>query len=284
MRRQIAAATLVATVLLQAGVPAQAVSDLAAQESIALPTSMAALGDSLTRGYNACGFYRDCPDHSWSTGGDIGDGGVPGHHARLVAAGAPLSSVANLARSGASVDELAGQARTAVAAGADYVTILIGANDICRPEESQMTEVVAFRLSLARALTVLAERDTRVFVASIPDLKRLWDVGHRHRVVRAVWSRFAVCPTMLARPGSYDAADIGRRDRVRKRIVALNAQLAAACRAYGPLCRFDNHAVFRAHFGFDLVSKWDFFHPNRGGQRLLAEITWQRGEFAAAAE
>ncbi|MGQ0632249.1 MAG: GDSL-type esterase/lipase family protein [Sporichthyaceae bacterium] len=279
MRRQIAVATLVSAGLIQIGVPAQAAPGAAGRQSVALPSTMAALGDSLTRGFNACGFYRDCPQRSWSTGDD----GVPGHLARLGSAGATVSAV-NLARSGARVAELPGQARAAVAAGSDYVTILIGANDICRPAESQMTDPTVFRSWLDAALAVLAPRGTRVFIASIPDLKRLWDVGHRHRVVRYVWSKFDVCPTMLARPGSYDEADVARRDRVRQRIREYNAQLAAACAGYGVLCRFDDNAVFRARFDFDLVSKWDFFHPNRGGQRLLAEVTWQQGEFAAVAE
>lgn len=32
------------------------------------PTSMASLGDSITRGFNACGWYVDCTSRSFSTG------------------------------------------------------------------------------------------------------------------------------------------------------------------------------------------------------------------------
>ncbi|MGQ0625442.1 MAG: GDSL-type esterase/lipase family protein [Sporichthyaceae bacterium] len=280
MRKQIAAAVLGALGLLQAGAVAHAAPAAPGAGTVALPTTMAALGDSITRGFNACGFYRDCPDRSWSTGTERKDG-VAGHRDRLLAAGAPLSSV-NLARSGARVAELPGQARAAVAASSDYVTILIGANDVCRPDEARMTAPADFRSGVDNALAVLAARGTRIFIASVPDLKRLWDVGHRHRVVRYVWSKFDVCPTMLANPGSYDEPDVARRDRVRERIRAYNTELAAACVAYGPLCRFDDNAVFRTRFAFDQISKWDFFHPNRGGQRLLAEVTWQQGQFAGA--
>jgi hypothetical protein len=35
-----------------------------------LPRSMAALGDSISRGFDACGFYADCSFRSWSTGDD----------------------------------------------------------------------------------------------------------------------------------------------------------------------------------------------------------------------
>src|SRR5262245_6824988 len=32
------------------------------------PNSMASMGDSITRGFNACGFFVDCSWRSWSTG------------------------------------------------------------------------------------------------------------------------------------------------------------------------------------------------------------------------
>ncbi|MFC7762225.1 hypothetical protein ACFQY4_32445 [Catellatospora bangladeshensis] len=34
-----------------------------------VPNSMASMGDSITRGFNACGWYSDCTDRSFSTGG-----------------------------------------------------------------------------------------------------------------------------------------------------------------------------------------------------------------------
>ena len=42
--------------------------------------SMAAMGDSITRGFNACGFYVDCPSRSWSTGTNTT---VNSHYLRL---------------------------------------------------------------------------------------------------------------------------------------------------------------------------------------------------------
>ena len=68
---------LVAVLLAVVGpaVPAQA-------EAAPLPTSMASLGDSITRGFNACGWYVDCPSRSWSTGSSTN---VNSHYLRVLA-------------------------------------------------------------------------------------------------------------------------------------------------------------------------------------------------------
>lgn len=253
-------------------------------EVIALPTSIAALGDSITRAFNACGFYRDCTRRSWSTGGS---GKVQSHRARLNALGADIQKEFNLARSGASADDLAAQATAAVAAKAQYVTIAIGGNDACRATEEAMTPAAAYRDQVVAALGVLRQGspEARVFIASVPDVKRLWKVGHKNRVARYAWHRLNVCQAMLANPMSDAAADEARRDRVRARVQEYNQVLAQACAAYGPTCRYDGGAVFREPFTLEQVSRWDYFHPNASGQKRLADVTWKAGfRWSAAAE
>src|SRR5215217_334993 len=53
-----------------------------AQAAVDRPTKMASLGDSITRGFNACGFYFDCTARSWSTGSYSS---VNSHYRRLAA-------------------------------------------------------------------------------------------------------------------------------------------------------------------------------------------------------
>ncbi|MBA3742634.1 MAG: SGNH/GDSL hydrolase family protein [Sporichthya sp.] len=242
------------------------------------PAVIAALGDSITRGFNACGFYRDCTHRSWSTGDD---GEVNSHRLRLQRLGADLSGQSNFARSGARSDALAGQAARAVPADAGYVTIEIGANDACARSEAEMTPIEDYRRNIRAGLAVLQEGlpQARVFIASVPDLRRLWAVGHSAWVIRKTWAELDICPSMLARSGSEDLADVHRRDRVRGRIIQYNEVLAAECAAYGPMCTFDAKAVFRTTFTRGQISKWDFFHPSVAGQRLLADITWRAGFF-----
>jgi lysophospholipase L1-like esterase len=241
------------------------------------PSSMASLGDSITRGFNACGFYVDCTSRSWSTGSTTS---VQSHYLRIRAVN-PAINGRNLndARSGARANDLARQAGIAVGQGVDYVTILIGANDACTSSEASMTSVQTFRTQINAALATLATGlpNARVFVASIPNVYRLWQIGRTSAWVRFVWSSLGVCQSLLANAGSTSSTDEARRQRVRQRVADFNTQLAAACAAYGPECDFDGNAVFGTQFTLDQVSSWDYFHPDSDGQRVLASVTYAAG-------
>jgi lysophospholipase L1-like esterase len=241
------------------------------------PSSMASLGDSITRGFNACGFYVDCPSRSYSTGDYSA---INSHYLRIRAVNPAINGHAlNDARSGAKVQDLPGQAGTAVSQGVQYVTILIGANDACTSSESTMTSVTTYRGYLDTALGKLKAGlpAARVLLVSIPDVKRLWQVGQGNLLARTAWSLFGICQSLLANPTSTAAADVARRDRVRQRVVDFNTQLAQACAAYGSNCLFDGNAVFNYQFTLAQVSGWDYFHPNAGGQRALAQISYAAG-------
>jgi Fe-S cluster biosynthesis and repair protein YggX len=142
-----------------------------------------------------------------------------------------------------------------------------------------MTPVGEFRADIDAALATLKAGlpQARVLVISIPDIQRLWQVGRGSFLARSAWSLFNICQSMLDNPTSTAAADVARRDRVRQRVVDYNSQLAAACAGYGPSCRFDGNAVFNTPFTLGQVSRWDYFHPNASGQRVLAEISYQAG-------
>ena len=160
-----------------------------------------------------------------------------------------------------------------------YVTLLIGANDACTTSESSMTSVATFRGQIDAALTTLHNGlpSAQVFVMSIPDIKRLWFIGKDSGNARFFWSLGGICQSMLANPTSTAQADVDRRNRVRQRVIDYNTQLAQACAAYGTNCLFDNNAVFNYQFVLSQVSGWDYFHPNREGQRVLASVTWANG-------
>ena len=193
-----------------------------------LPASMAALGDSMTRAFLACEGLADCPVASWSTGGlDAVDS-----HARRIErlAGRPVTTH-NLAVSGARVSGLATQVTLAIRARPAYVTVLIGANDACTSSEETMTPVTEFGATFDRELARLVRRlpRTRVLVASIPDLLRLWEVGHDVPTVREAWERYGICRSMLGDATDTGPAAQARRARVRQRVAGYNAAMAAAC-------------------------------------------------------
>jgi lysophospholipase L1-like esterase len=241
------------------------------------PGSMASMGDSISRGFNACGFYVDCPARSFSTGDDSG---VNSQYLRIRGKNSAMNGHnSNDAKSGARAADMPGQADKAVSQHVQYVTMLIGANDACTSSEATMTATSSFRGSIDAALGKLKAGlpAAKVLVISIPDLKRLWAAGKDSASARNTWGLFGICKSMLANPTSTAAADEARRDRVRQRVIDFNAQLAQACAAYGPNCAFDGNVVFNYPFALSQVSPWDYFHPNPSGQAVLAQVSYQAG-------
>jgi lysophospholipase L1-like esterase len=267
-RPSLALAAALAAVLMSA-TPAAAVGPI--------PNSMASMGDSITRGFNACGWYVDCTDRSFSTGGYAS---VNSQYRRILAKNSAISGRNyNQAKSGAKAADMPGQATAVVGRNVDYVTILIGANDACTSSEAGMTSVASFRASIDTALNTIKSGlpNARVAVISVPDVKRLWEVGKGSSSARSAWSLFGICQSLLANPTSTAAADVARRDRVRQRVADFNTQLAQACAAYGANCVFDGNAVFNYPFALSQVSTWDYFHPNTAGQTALASVTYAAG-------
>lgn len=244
-----------------------------------LPKSMAALGDSMSRATNVCCRYQDGARHSWSTGFGPRDG-VRSHYERLLASEPAIrGGNHNVARSGATIADLPRQAARAVAREAEYVTILVGANDACRSSRRTMTPVREFRDQFRSAMDALRSGlpRARIFVASIPDLYRLWEVYRDDPVATTVWRVAEICPSMLSSTNTEED-----RRAVLDRVRAYNQVLAREC-ARRPICRFDDHAVFSFRFERRHVSALDYFHPSLAGQAALASLTWERSWWSAAA-
>lgn len=233
------------------------------------PASIAAVGDSITRGFDACSVLADCPEVSWATGSDPA---VRSLAARLLGdAEAPARSW-NLAATGSRMADLPGQLSQAAAHKPDLVTVMVGSNDACRPTASSMTPVAEFRSGFEAALAGLraASPTTQVYVSSIPDLQRLWEQGKDDPMVRRIWS-LGICQSMLADPLAAGSGATTRREQVRARVVEYNEVLREVC-AKDALCRYDGGAVFQYPFSAEQLSRWDWFHPGKDGQARLAEL------------
>ncbi|MFF4387099.1 MULTISPECIES: SGNH/GDSL hydrolase family protein [unclassified Streptomyces] len=233
------------------------------------PASIAAVGDSITRGFDACSVLADCPEVSWATGNDPA---VRSLAARLLGDAAAPERSWNYAVTGSRMADLPAQLAGAAAHKPDLVTVMVGSNDACRATASSMTPVAEFRSGFEKALADLraASPTSQVYVSSVPDLQRLWEQGKDLPMVRQIW-KLGICQSMLADPLSAASGATARREQVRARVVEYNEVLREVC-AKDALCRYDGGAVFQYPFAADQLSRWDWFHPGKDGQARLAEL------------
>lgn len=241
------------------------------------PSDMAALGDSITRAMNTSGrTIGDHPENSWATGYDPKDG-ISSHYERILAKNGAISGKNhNNAVSGAKMADLAGQADKAVTQGADYVTILMGANDVCASSKDAMTSVETFRTQFRAAadkLTAGLPAGSKVFVGSIPDIYQLWKIYDGYGPAENAWSLFRICQSMLS--NSITESD---RQFVRQRNIDFNTVLQQESASYG--FHWDGNAGFGYQFARSDVSTLDYFHPSKSGQANIATVAWNAGLYA----
>jgi lysophospholipase L1-like esterase len=236
-----------------------------------LPNSIAGIGDSITRAANVCCWYGDHPAQSWSTGGGAFDG-ISSHYERIRALKPSIyGRNYNDAKSGAKMRDAVGQAQAAVSQGAMYVTILMGANDLCTSSLATMTSISDFQTQFAQTMSILGAglpSGAHVFVSSIPNIYQLWQIYHGDFTAELVWAAAGICQSMLSLTNTE--AD---RQAVVAREAAFNQVLAQVCSQYA-FCRFDGGATFNYQFSRSDVSKLDYFHPSLSGQAKLASLTW----------
>jgi lysophospholipase L1-like esterase len=236
------------------------------------PASVAAVGDSITRGFDACSVLSDCPEASWATGSSAE---VDSLAVRLLGKADAAARSWNYAVTGSRMADLAGQMAQAVTRKPQLVAVMAGANDACRATTDAMTSVADFRTQFEDAMGTLRKAlpKSQVYVASVPNLKRLWSEGRTNPLGKQVW-KLGICPSMLGDADAVDAAATERRDTVQQRVEDYNEVLAEVCEK-DRRCRFDGGAVYAYRFGEQQLSQWDWFHPSVNGQARLAEIAYR---------
>jgi lysophospholipase L1-like esterase len=247
--------------------------------AVLVPNSMAALGDSITQAYNSRSFLASSPTYSWSTGSVSTVNSMYSHF--LIKNPAISGKNYNYSVVGAKMAGLSTQA-SKVPSTIEYVTILMGANDVCTSSDSNMTGVTLFRSQFQTAMATLTKRapNARIYVVSIPNIYNLWDVLKSNSSARLRWSLYGICQSMLKNPTSSQAADVARREKVKMHNEALNGVLKEVCASYSAKCTFDNNAAYNTVFVPSDVSTLDYFHPSVAGQAKLANAAWLASGFA----
>ncbi len=267
MTRRFWLAALVAAAVLIGLVPT------AAAAAPPLPASMAAVGDSITQAASTGGSLgTDYPQNSWSTGTNAS---VDSHYLRLLALNSAISGRNyNRSVSGAKMADLNAQMQNVVALQPEYLTVLIGGNDVCTDTVGAMTSVSSFRSQFESAMATLnaGSPNTNVYVSSIPNVYHLWELFKGNFWARFIWSVGNICQSLLANPTSTTQADVARRAAVAQRNVDFNTQLAEVCAASAN-CRWDGNAAYNTVFTTSDASG-DYFHPSISGQAKLSAVSW----------
>jgi len=291
MRRLLRSAAVAAAVLISlsactapaSGTPTPASTPRASAPADATPaptptptgpaSTVAVVGDSLSRGFNACAHYGDCPSVSWAGGRDPRIGSVATRLGALL--DGPVT-VHSFAKSGARVDDLRRQVASAVATDPDLITVLIGANDVCRATLDEMTPTADFSAAITSAMQqiTLYAPDAVVLVASVPEVPALVTVAGGDPTARFLWSHAGGCATALADPESRTFDSTERRRAVSARIAEYDTVLAGACIAVAR-CVYDEGALNGYRFRLTELSALDRFHPSVTGLHGLAALEWQ---------
>lgn len=160
----------------------------------------------------------------------------------------------------------------------DYVTLLVGANDICAKNISEMIPVQDFERNIALIIerTVGKSPRTTLLLSSLPNIENLRKVALNARVFKDkpltcgdLWKSLKICPTLTTLEGPDRLA-------VKERVEQYNLALATLSAEYNKL--YPNQiiyssALYETEFTENHLSV-DCFHPNAKGHALISEKTW----------
>ena len=212
-----------------------------------LPRGMASLGGADSAGPN-----------SWSTGTEPA---VSSHRMRLKQLTGSLR-VATFANDRfRTVADLQVQARAATVSSARYLTVEVGAGDLCAG-----TQLTVFRARLAKALTTLSKSRVREIGGSS---EQAGDPIGEHRESRPALARFRRKSDLGC--GLVAGTAVAQ---IQKRTIALNDIMARVCyRTTG--CLFDAGARYRMALRANYFSSFDPRRLSEDGERALAAVEWR---------
>lgn len=255
-----------------AGEPVPELDELNLPSAAPSVTTLGILGDSVSLGVNACGGQGQCAAASWSGGTDPAVGSVA---ERLTAASGVEPNVVNAAKDGGDVGDALVLVDEVLQAGPQLVTVLLGGNDACAPSLDEMTSAADYEAQFTQLFGRLnAEApDATILALSVPDIHRLWEIGHADARAVQAWNSSPSCKNLLGSADDASAEATARREAVAVRVDEYNAAILRVCAA-AERCIDDDGAVFAYEFTPEEISAIDYFHPSIAGQRAIAEIAW----------
>jgi lysophospholipase L1-like esterase len=228
---------------------------------------MGAMGDSITMATNSSG-WGSRPDDSWATGHGKRSR-VYSHFQRLKRIiNGPMEAY-NVAGNGNRSPDLKRQLRRLLPKKPDYVTFLIGGNDICSWPDRYSESLERFSSEVGYAINALvnANPQVKILMLPIPNVYQLWELGKRNNC-QALWNLTGLCKPLL-----HGQRTDEERDNFVRRWEDANEVIEDVALKFPDHVRF-NPELAQIRFSWKHVSPRDCFHPSLEGQRYISTKTW----------
>ena len=237
-----------------------------AQVQGAKPYIVGVLGDSVSAGFNALR-YGDNREFSWA--GGLDSQFQVQSHARKLQHLMPLRQIEvhNEAFVGADSKNMARQTARLLRVSPDYVTIGMGANDVCEWSEDYLASLGTYEASLVAAIEKIIAKnpDVKIVLAPVPSLRLMYELGRQRSGCQDKWETIGVCRPLLA--SGLTGED---RERFFARHQHLNQVIESTATRFARNVKFA-HALADTVFEQSSVSPLDCFHPSISGQNLISD-------------
>lgn len=266
------------------------------------PKRLSSVGDSITEAINAeeYNLFNPINPNHWASYANgyrgfwewlLGRTNVNSHNQRITSAfGSKNRKNYMEGVSGADSYDLAPQMQQSVGRQATYVPVLMGHNDVCQNDFTDIPTDAEFEANVRAGLENLRAglpNGATIYVMAIVDIYRLYQLGQELTSLgfidcNIIWAATLLniypCGTMLS-PANSEAD----RQYTRSRNLAFNQILEDLVAEYEANDSHHHYAFSDATFQYDFqpsqVSGFDCFHPSAAGQKELSRVTWNDGPF-----
>ena len=240
---------------------------------------MAVLGDSISTGMNVSAYLKEAKDLTWSTGKNL-----PASHFSRFQSELGVTKIAahNVAKAAVTSFDLGRQIDAIDSDQLDYVTMQIGANDLCLSVGKNEDQLNSYGSRIESAIDKLINRypDVKILLTPVPYMNRLVELYGNNFKCKLVWAsakNFGLsCDSLLGR-----SANQSSRQKFEDYRKDLNEQLGEVAKRYPDNVSF-NPGIGNTSFEKSHISNLDCFHPDKEGQSLIADKTWDKS-FAESA-
>ena len=160
----------------------------------------------------------------------------------------------------------------------DYVTLLIGANDICQDTAEQMVDERTYYSNVVATIDEIQRQNpkTKVLISSLPNIDALHNIAIDQPLFvgttcKDIWKTIKLCHTLTLEDNPVE------RQKIAQRVLQYNTALQniAQDRGANGKVKFAK-SIYDVKFTANDISV-DCFHPNPHGQQMLSDASFSDG-------